>query len=114
MVLPTRYYRGPSLQPLDHLKSETLLGDLKRLAEARNADSADKSARDRKNMALKQYTKSLIPILIKIMVDAASADKAEAEAPAPKEHGTSPASTPATTSVKKQHRQRRLTAETTE
>jgi hypothetical protein len=78
------------------------LGNLRRLAKARKADATDKSVRNRKNVALKQYTKSLLPILIKRMVDtASSADKAEAEAlaPAPKERGTDPAATPATASM---------------
>jgi hypothetical protein len=53
------------IQPLDHPKSKMLFSNLQRLAKARNADTTDKSVRDRKNVALKQYTKSLIPILIK-------------------------------------------------
>jgi hypothetical protein len=77
------------------------LGNLQRLAKARNANTTDKSVRDRKTVALKQYTKCLIPFLIKRMVDTASAEKAEAEAPTPtpKERGTNPAATPATTAM---------------
>jgi len=91
----------PAIQPLDYPKSVTLLGNLKRLAEARYADTADKSVRDRKNEALKQYTQCLIPFLIKRMVDTASAGKAETEAPtpAPVEHGNNPVATPAASSM---------------
>jgi hypothetical protein len=91
----------PAILPLDHPKSETHLGNLQRLAKARFADTTDKSVRDRKNEALKQYTKCLIPFLIKRMVDTASAGKAETEAavPAPKEHRTNPAATPTTSSM---------------
>jgi cell division septation protein DedD len=88
----------PIIKPLDHPKSEKLLDDLKRISKARRDNRTDKSVRERNNTVMEQYTKSLIPILIKRMVDAASADKAEAPAPAPKEHEPSPAPTPATTS----------------
>ena len=76
------------------------MGNLKRLAEARYADTADKSARDHKNEALKQYTKCLIPFLIKRMVGTASANNAEAETPtlAPEEHGNNPAAASAVSS----------------
>jgi hypothetical protein len=89
MVLQHGIIKDPAMKPLDHPKSKMLLGDLQRLAKARNADTSDKLTRDRKNVAMTQYTESLIPILIKRMVDGDSANKAEAEAStiAPKERG---------------------------
>ena len=76
------------------------MGDLQRLAKARNADTSDKPTRDRKNAAMKQYTESLLPILIQRMVDGDSANKAKAEAPLTHEvRGAQPASTPAITAM---------------
>jgi hypothetical protein len=79
----------PVIPPLDYPKSEKLLGELRRLALARRKHLTSKQARKLKDTAMKQYEKSLIPILIKRMVDAASAE----------EHGSSPAPAPAAIST---------------